>query len=248
MRLITLSPHPDAPFPAPERALHDPEGLLAVGGDLSPQRLLNAYRQGIFPWYGPRQPILWWCPDPRIVFDTGGIHLSARFRRQLRGSTWEIRFDSAFEKVVRTCASIPRRGERGTWITPEMRRAYVELHRLGHAHSAEVFDGERLVGGIYGVAIGRMFFGESMFSGDNGGSKAALAGLARQLRSWGFPLIDAQVSNPHLLSLGAYTLPRAAFLRQVAELCAAPGPEGPWDRQAAPFPARLLAAPEGLTG
>ena len=227
-RPFLLSPEPDAPFPSAALALRDPDGLLAMGGDLSPVRLLNAYRSGIFPWYSQGQPILWWSPDPRTVFRSDGVRLSSRFRRQLRRSPWEIRADTAFAGVIAACASMPRRGQDGTWITAEMRSAYVELHRLGHAHSVEVFDGGTLVGGLYGVAIGRMFFGESMFSAESGGSKVALAALAHRLREWGWPLIDAQVENDHLLGLGAESWPRDRFLQAAAVLAREPAPTGAW--------------------
>ena len=231
-----LSPDPDSPFPPADAALRQPDGLLAVGGDLSPQRLLNAYRHGIFPWYSEGQPILWWTPDPRMVFRTESIRLSSRFRRQLRQSTWQVRADTAFSSVVAACASTPRPGQDGTWITDGMRAAYQELHRLGHAHSVEVFDvghsGEnRLVGGIYGVAIGRMFFGESMYSGESGGSKVALAALALRLRDWGWPLIDAQVENPHLVSLGAESWPRSRFLAKVDLLAGTREAPGSWTQR-----------------
>ena len=229
LRLPWLSPDPDAPFPPVETALRDPDGLLAAGGDLSPGRLLNAYRLGIFPWFSEGEPILWWSPDPRIVFRTDGVHLSRRFRRQLRGSGWVARADTAFVDVVTACASMPRPGQDGTWITAGMQRAYAELHRLGHAHSVEVFDGAgRLVGGIYGVAVGRMFFGESMVSLVSGGSKAALAALALRLHEWDWPLIDAQVENPHLLRMGGEILPRPGFLSEIEALTAAPGRIGTW--------------------
>ena len=237
-----LQTDPDAPFPSPEHALRDPEGLLAVGGDLSPQRLLNAYRAGIFPWFSQDQPPLWWSPDPRMVFRTGDIHLTTRFRRSLRGSSWTIRADSAFADVVAACADSPRPGQDGTWITMEMQHAYRELHRLGHAHSVEVFDQDRLVGGIYGVAIGRMFFGESMFSAASGGSKVALAALARRLAGWSWPLIDAQVENPHLLSLGAERWPRNRFLAEVRVLVRQAAPGGSWTESFGSMTARELAA------
>jgi leucyl/phenylalanyl-tRNA---protein transferase len=248
-RPFLLSPDPNAPFPAAELALRQPDGLLAVGGDLSPTRLLNAYRYGIFPWYSAGQPILWWSPDPRMVFRTDGVRLSSRFRRQLRRSPWQVRADTAFAQVIQACAQAPRPGQHGTWITEEMRAAYLALHALGHAHSVEVFDpadrGEpRLVGGIYGVAIGRMFFGESMFSAVSGGSKVALAALALRLREWGWPLIDAQVENEHLLSLGAEHWPRARFLRQVAELTTGAGRAGNWVQRFGQLPASRLAASE----
>jgi leucyl/phenylalanyl-tRNA--protein transferase len=223
-----LDDDPHAPFPPATRALGDPDGLLAAGGDLSPTRLLNAYRNGIFPWFSDGQPILWWSPDPRWVFRTDVLHLSRRFIRTLRHSTWAVRADTAFAEVVAACAHSPREGQRGTWITAAMQAAYCELHRLGHAHSIEVFDGTQLVGGLYGVAIGRMFFGESMFSGDSGASKCALAGLAHRLGQWGWPLIDAQVGNPHLVRLGAESWPRATFLSRMAELTAIPEPAQSW--------------------
>lgn len=220
----------DSPFPPAELALCEPDGLLAVGGDLSPVRLLNAYAGGIFPWFSEGQPLLWWSPDPRMVFRTGQVHLSSRFRRSLRASSWRVRADTAFAEVMQACAQSPRPGQDGSWITADMHRAYVELHRLGYAHSVEVFEAQELVGGIYGVAIGRMFFGESMFSARSGGSKVALAALAAALSRWGWPLIDAQVENPHLLRMGATQLPRPAFLEQVRTLVHEPGTVGSWTR------------------
>lgn len=228
LRLPELPADPAAPFPPGASALRQPDGLLALGGDLSPIRLLNAYRNGIFPWYSEGQPILWWCPDPRTVFRTDCFRLSSRFRRTLRGLPWVVRADTAFESVIDTCARIPRNGQDGTWITREMRDAYVALHHLGHAHSIEVLDGGRLVGGLYGVSIGHMFFGESMFSAESGGSKVAIAGLAHRMHQWGWPLIDAQVENPHLMSIGARLLRRDRFLEQVALLASLPAEPGPW--------------------
>jgi leucyl/phenylalanyl-tRNA--protein transferase len=227
-RLYLLPADPGAPFPPVDMAMRWPDGLLAVGGDLSPERLLNAYRHGVFPWYSEGQPILWWAPDPRVVFRTDAFRLASRLRRSLRRSTWTLRADVAFAAVIATCASIPRPSQQGTWITEEMQAAYVELHRLGHAHSVEVFDGEHLIGGIYGVAIGHMFFGESMFSVESGGSSVALAGLARRLCEWGFPLLDAQVENPHLISLGAERIPREDFAKIVEHLTALAAPPGSW--------------------
>lgn len=228
VHLPRLGDAPDAPFPHPATALRRPEGLLAFGGDLSSTRLLAAYRAGIFPWFSEGQPILWWSPDPRVVFDTAALRLPTRLARQLRGTGWTIRADTAFDAVVEACATVPRHGQDGTWITAEMRAAYGALHRLGHAHSVEVFDGDRLVGGIYGVAAGRMFFGESMFSGESGGSKVALAALGLRLRDWGWPWIDAQVENDHLMRLGARRVPRGLFIASVAELVEQPGRDGPW--------------------
>ncbi|MCW0458220.1 leucyl/phenylalanyl-tRNA--protein transferase [Xanthomonas sacchari] len=223
-----LAADPAAPFPPPSSALREPDGLLAVGGDLSPTRLLAAYAQGIFPWYSDGEPILWWSPDPRTVFRSDGLRLSSRFRRSLRHCPWTVRADTAFAQVIDACAQLPRRGQDGTWITVPMRDAYLALHQAGHAHSVEVFDGDELVGGIYGVARGRMFFGESMFSARSGGSKVALAALARRLHGWGWPLIDAQVENDHLLSLGAERWPRARFLDTIAPLVAATAETAPW--------------------
>lgn len=243
--LPRLTDDPEAPFPDASSALRRPDGLLAFGGDLSPARLLNAYRRGIFPWFSEGQPILWWSPDPRMVFHTGGVRLSSRFRRTLRRSAWVVRADTAFAQVIARCASAPRHGQDGTWITADMRVAYERMHRLGHAHSVEVFEdnapGARLVGGIYGVAVGGMFFGESMFSGESGGSKVALAALARQLSAWDWPLIDAQVENPHLLSMGATRLVRSRFLEVIAPLVARPARPGPWTAAVGTVAAHVLA-------
>lgn len=242
LRLPWLSSDPSSPFPPVESALRDPDGLLAAGGDLCPERLLNAYRHGIFPWYSDDQPILWWSPDPRTVFRTDGVHLSRSFRRQMRDSGWVARADTAFADVITACATAPRPGQNGTWITDDMREAYLTLHRLGHAHSAEVFDGDGgLMGGIYGVAVGRMFFGESMVSLASGGSKAALAALARRLRDWEWPLIDAQVENPHLLRSGAETWPRDRFLTEVAARVAESDRIGPWTAAFGTLPLQELA-------
>jgi len=239
--IALLGVEPDAPFPPAARALREPNGLLAAGGDLTPTRLLNAYRQGIFPWYSAGQPILWWSPYPRMVFATDGIRLSSKFRRGLRKSNWILRADTAFDQVIAACAQSPRPGQDGTWITPEMLAAYRELHRMGHAHSVEVFDGDALVGGIYGVAIGQMFFGESMFSFESGGSKVALAGLARALHHWGWPLIDAQVENHHLQFMGAQSLPRGDFLGRIGSLVAQDEKHGAWTGRFGRMAARELA-------
>ena len=244
LRVPLLPDDPLAPFPDASLALRDPDGLLAMGGDLRPERLMNAYRNGIFPWFSTGQPLLWWCPDPRTVFRTDRVRLSSRLRRQLRHSHWTVRADTAFERVISACAELPRHGQRGTWITTDMRAAYCRLHRLGHAHCVEVFDGEHLAGGVYGVAVGRMFFGESMFSAQAGGSKVALAALAHRLHAWGWPLLDAQVENDHLLSLGAELWPRPRFLDAIASLVTQPGPTGSWtehfgDRSVHELAARL---------
>jgi leucyl/phenylalanyl-tRNA--protein transferase len=215
------------PFPSVESALSEPDGLLAAGGDLSTARLLAAYRLGIFPWYSRGQPILWWSPDPRTVFETDSMHVPRRLAQFLRTCAWTLSADTAFETVVRACAA-PRAKQRGTWLDPAMRRAYQQLHALGHAHSVEAWDGDALVGGIYGVSIGRMFFGESMFSAADNGSKVALLALARALRGWGYPLLDAQVASPHLFTLGATEIGRADFSARIAALTAQDGVEGSW--------------------
>ena len=248
LRIPVLDTDPASPFPPVDAALREPDGLLCMGGDLSITRLLDAYAHGIFPWFSEGDPILWWSPDPRMVFRSDGVRLSAKFRRQLRRSRWQLRADTAFDEVIAACAQAPRPGQRGTWISEDMQQAYIDLHRAGHAHSVEVFDGpdahdSRLVGGIYGVAIGRVFFGESMFSGMSGGSKVALAGLGRWLQRQGMPLIDAQVENPHLLSMGGGTMPREAFIGEVRRLCALPGPQGPWRAAFDEMPASELANP-----
>jgi leucyl/phenylalanyl-tRNA--protein transferase len=219
----------DAPdrFPDPDGALRDPNGLLAMGGDLSPPRLLAAYSRGIFPWFGEGEPILWWSPDPRCVFRTDALKINRSLRRQLAGKHWRVTVDRAFDGVIRACAA-PRADQSGTWIMPAMIDAYVRLHRLGHAHSVEVWDGERLIGGVYGVAVGRLFCGESMFSAQSGGSKLALIALARLLQALDFPLIDAQVANPHTIGLGAMEIPRGVFLREAGRLAALPGFVGDW--------------------
>jgi len=180
LRIAQLDDDPEAPFPPVEHALAKPDGLLAFGGDLSPQRLLNAYRHGIFPWFSEDEPPLWWSPSRRAVFRTDGVRLSSRRRRALRKSTLVVRADTRFRDVIEACAHLPRPGQGGgTWITEGMIEAYAHLHRLGHAHSIEVFDGDDLVGGLYGLAVGRMFCGESMFSAQSGASSIALAALDR---------------------------------------------------------------------
>jgi leucyl/phenylalanyl-tRNA--protein transferase len=229
LRLPWLSRDPAAPFPPVSSALREPNGLLAAGGDLQPERLLNAYRHGIFPWFSEGEPILWWSPAPRAVFHTDGVHLSRRDRRTLRGLGWTASADTRFADVIDACAHMPRAGQDGTWITDAMQAAYRELHRLGHAHSVEVVDGDGgLVGGLYGVAVGRMFYGESMVSLASGGSKAALAALAHRLRDWGWPVIDAQVENPHLARLGAETWPRARFMAALEAQATQVGRIGAW--------------------
>jgi len=205
---------PELPFPDPAAAETDPDGLLAVGGDLSPQRLVNAYRQGIFPWYSRGQPILWWSPDPRMVLFPEALHVSRSLRKELRQERFKITFDQAFDAVIRGCAA-PRHPGEGTWLTPEMVAAYRALHEQGIAHSAEAWLEDQLVGGLYGIQQGSLFFGESMFSRVTNASKSAFVHLVRSLQALGCPLIDCQVYTPHLESLGATLIPRTRFLELV---------------------------------
>jgi len=217
----------DAPFPPVELALREPNGLLAVGGDLSPQRLLRAYRQGIFPWYNAGQPILWWSPDPRLVLFPADLRISRSLRKALRRGLFRVTLDTAFEAVVAACAA-PRGDGQGTWITRDVAAAYTRLYALGHAHSVEVWQQDRLVGGLYGVALGRVFFGESMFTQVSDASKVGFVTLVRQLVRWGYELIDCQVYTGHLASLGAILIPRAAFNGRLDRLAEAAGHDGPW--------------------
>ncbi|HET7301665.1 MAG TPA: leucyl/phenylalanyl-tRNA--protein transferase [Oleiagrimonas sp.] len=212
--------HPGSParFPPPAQALREPDGLLALGGDLSTERLLAAYRHGIFPWYGQDEPILWWSPNPRCVFDLEHLHPDRSLRKLMRKSDWTVTIDHTFRDVMQACAA-PRAGQRGgTWITDDMIQAYTALHDAGHAHSIEVWHGPQLVGGLYGIAVGRMFCGESMFSNVSGGSKVALVCLGQLLRDWGFPWLDAQVGNPHLYRMGAENMPRREYLAHLETL------------------------------
>ena len=211
----------------PPQSLAQPSGLLAIGGDLSVPRLLAAYAQGIFPWYSEGEPLLWWAPDPRCVFEAARTRPQRRFARTLRGLSWTLSADRAFDRVIAACAA-PRAGQHGTWSTLAMRRAYVRLHQLGYAHSFEVWDGIELVGGLYGVASGGMFSGESMFSARSGGSKVALYAACRALAAWGMPLLDAQVANAHTLALGAVEMPRDRFIAQLHQ-SATVRPPSDWD-------------------
>ncbi|MGE0383557.1 MAG: leucyl/phenylalanyl-tRNA--protein transferase [Gammaproteobacteria bacterium] len=220
-------------FPDPARALDDPPGLLAAGGDLDTDTLLDAYRQGIFPWYSAPGPILWWCPDPRCVLPPGRMHVSRSLGRTLRRGAFQVGFDRAFARVLEHCAA-PRAGQDGTWLGADMRSAYLRLHTLGVAHSVECWLAGELVGGVYGVAIGRAFFGESMFSRRDDASKVALAWLSANLARWGYEIFDCQVENPHLTSLGARRMPRRAFLEALARACAAvPSPDA-WRQWSTP--------------
>lgn len=208
----------DAPFPPLDLALAEPNGLLCAGGDLSPGRLLDAYRRGIFPWFSDGQPVLWWSPDPRMVLFPAGFRVSRSLRKTLRAGNYEIRLDSDFAAVIDACAQTWRPGQPGTWITPEMRRAYLNLHDLGWAHSVETWKDDKLAGGLYGLAIGRMFYGESMFSRHTDASKIAAAHLARFLEERNFGMIDCQMYTAHLASLGAREIPRNDFIRRMEEL------------------------------
>lgn len=219
-----LTDDPDAPFPPVSTAQEEPDGLLAWGGKLSPQRLLDAYRQGIFPWYTEGDPILWWCPSQRCVFDTGAVHISRSLGRVLRQGQYQVTADLDFGGVLEGCM----RGRSDTWITPAMRAAYLEMHALGHGHSFEVWRDDKLVGGMYGLALGRMFFGESMYSLARDASKVAVVTACGVLRQWGFPWLDCQISNPHLESMGARLVPREKFLRRMAQLVTAEPIPSPW--------------------
>jgi len=220
---------PEDPFPPVDRALKDPNGLLCAGADLSPQRLIAAYRRGIFPWYSGREPILWWSPDPRMVLFCEELRISRSLAKNIRNKGYEVRVDTAFDEVLRGCAA-PRHGDAGTWLGAQMRAAYTELYRRGTAHSFECWQAERLVGGLYGVALGRMFYGESMFSRATDASKVALVALVEELRRRGFPLIDCQVSTPLLALLGGREIPRRDFLRRVRALVNYAEPGGQWTR------------------
>ena len=205
------------PFPPLSRALAEPNGLLAAGGDLSAQRLIDAYRHGIYPWYSDDQPLLWWSPDPRMVLYPAEVKISRSLGKRLRRHDYEMRVDSDFERVMRACAA-PREGQGGTWITNDMVRAYTELHRRGLAHSVETWIDGELAGGLYGVGLGRMFYGESMFTRATDASKIALAHLARQLQRWQFGLIDCQMRTAHLASMGAREILREDFVRELTTL------------------------------
>ncbi|MHB1291441.1 MAG: leucyl/phenylalanyl-tRNA--protein transferase, partial [Sulfuricella sp.] len=208
--------NPNDPFPPLASALREPNGLLAAGGSLSPQRLVEAYTHGIFPWFNPGEPILWWSPDPRMVLFPAELKISRSLRKTLKKHDFELRVDTAFREVMEACAA-PRDGQ-GTWITPAMIDAYSELHRLGLAHSVETWVEGKLVGGLYGISVGRMFYGESMFSRQADASKIAFVHLVRQLERWSFGMIDCQMKTAHLASLGAREIPRAEFSQKLTEL------------------------------
>lgn len=220
LRLPQLQPG-DLRFPPVDRALDEPNGLLAFGGDLRPERILAAYRLGIFPWYQDDQPILWWSPDPRAVLYPDQVTVSRSMRKVLRSPAFSVHVDRDFDAVIDACGTLTEK-RTGTWITDPMRRTYGELHRLGHAHSIEVWQQDRLVGGLYGLGIGRVFFGESMFSRVANASKLALIHLCARLQGWGFALIDCQVTNDHLLSMGSCEIGRKQFCQLVARHTAQP--------------------------
>ncbi|WP_319024688.1 leucyl/phenylalanyl-tRNA--protein transferase [Microbulbifer hainanensis] len=224
---LTLLDSESIEFPPTSGALSDPNGLLAIGGDLSPDWLLAAYRRGIFPWYSDDQPILWWSPSPRCVVFPEHFAIRRSLRKTLRRGNFAVTFDRAFDAVVEACRA-PRADAEGTWITDEMRDAYCEMHWRGHAHSVEVWREQELVGGLYGVALGRIFFGESMFHRVTDASKVAFVHLVRQLELWGCPLIDCQVSNPHLTSLGAVEVSREDFERLLEAGVSKPAFPQPW--------------------
>ncbi|MBH1928549.1 leucyl/phenylalanyl-tRNA--protein transferase [Serratia rubidaea] len=230
MRIVKLSPHSVA-FPSPEGALRDPNGLLAIGGDLSAPRLLAAYQRGIFPWYSPGEAILWWSPDPRAVLYPAERHISRSFRRFLHTAPFRITLNHDFAAVIAACAERP---QDGTWIGPEVQHAYLHLHRLGYAHSVEVWQGDELVGGMYGVAQGALFCGESMFSRVTNASKCALMAFCRHFAAFGGELIDCQVLNAHTASLGAREISRRSFLQQLSELQRRPLAPACWAAQVIP--------------
>jgi len=197
-------------FPPIEHALDDPPGLLAAGGDLTPKRLIDAYSKGIFPWFDADQPILWWSPSPRAVLFPDQLHISRSLGKTLRRQRYRVTMDTAFAEVIQACSE-PRQYSDGTWITQDMIDAYIHLHELGYAHSVEAWEGDHLVGGVYGIALGKIFFGESMFSRQTDASKVAFVHLVNQLKCWGFQLIDCQVENPHLVGLGSTNISRPQF-------------------------------------
>ncbi len=214
--MLTWLQRDDLSFPPLQNALREPNGLLAAGGDLSAERLLAAYRHGCFPWYQDGQPVLWWSPDPRTVLFPEDLHVSRSLRKKLRQDTFSVTFDRAFRGVIEGCAA-PRSYADGTWITTPMQSAYMELHQLGVAHSVEVWQDEQLVGGLYGLAMGRLFFGESMFSRTTDASKIGFVTLVERLQNWGFKMIDCQMPTQHLASFGARSISRTAFAETLAK-------------------------------
>ena len=230
MSITWLAATTHSRFPPVEQATE--HGLLAAGGDLSAQRLLDAYRHGIFPWFNKNDPILWWCPDPRMILRTDQVNISKSLKKTLKRQTFRVTFDQAFEKVMQACsaprANQPTDPDNRTWIHEEIIKAYNELHHLGYAHSVECWQQNQLVGGLYGVAIGKAFFGESMFSFATDSSKVALVTLSQQLHRWDMPLIDCQIYSDHLASMGAAEIPRSKFIKELQVLCDDPSPPAPW--------------------
>lgn len=228
MQLTVLNPNtPEQDFPPVTKALREPDGLLAIGGCLSQSRLLNAYRHGVFPWYNPGEPILWWSPDPRLVLFPDQLVISRSLRKTLRKAIFSVTFDQAFNEVITACAD-PRKDSTGTWITTAVNSAYNQLHKAGFAHSVETWQGDKLVGGLYGVALGQVFFGESMFHTQTDASKVAFATLVEQLQSWGYRLIDCQVHTRHLESFGARQIDRNAFIKLLDQYCDIPVKPSAW--------------------
>lgn len=226
-----MIPQTPSSFPPVEQALQEPNGLLAAGGDLTAPRLLDAYRHGIFPWFNPGEPIFWWAPDPRMVLFPEEVRVSRSLDKRMRRGGFEVRTDTVFSEVMQACAA-PRHGanwsETGTWISQEMVVAYTRLHQQGHAHSIEIWENGALVGGLYGVAIGKMFYGESMFSRVPDASKIALVHLCSQLQRWGFGMIDCQMETAHLASMGARPIPRSVFCTKLTGLIDLESPPSPW--------------------
>jgi len=218
----------DSAFPPIDAALDEPNGLLAAGGDLSPGRILAAYRRGIFPWFGAGQPILWWSPDPRMVLYVDEFHASHSLRKRVKRGDYDVRVDTAFDDVIEHCAQAPREGQLGTWITPAVMDAYRELHAEGFGHSVEAWQDGELVGGLYGLAIDRMFFGESMFAHESDASKVALVGLMQVLRELGVPLVDCQQETAHLATFGARPIARRRFAAHLTDLIHSPEPPAGW--------------------
>jgi leucyl/phenylalanyl-tRNA---protein transferase len=218
---------PGDPFPPIETAMHDPNGLLAAGADLSPERLVDAYSRGIFPWFNEEEPPLWWSPDPRMVVFAAERRVTRSLRKVMDSGRFRVTLDTAFADVMSGCAE-PRPGQDGTWITTQIFDAYLELARLGFAHSVETWEGDQLVGGLYGVGIGRMFFGESMFARRSDASKVAFVSLLAQFERWGMPLVDCQVPTSHLGSLGGREIPRREFLEHVSQLVRQSAVPAPW--------------------
>ncbi len=226
---------PELNFPPVELALDEPNGLLAVGGDLTPERLVKAYKLGIFPWFNHDQPVLWWSPNPRAVLLPDQLHVSRSLRKAIRRGSYKITLDKAFTEVMQACAA-PRPQQADTWITPEMHAAYLQLHKMGVAHSVEAWLDDKLVGGLYGLAIGQAFFGESMFSRADNASKVAFVYLVRQLQAWQFKLIDCQVSSEHLESLGAIDIERTQFIQLLQQLIQQPNKHQKWQFDEGFFP------------